>query len=239
MAQLLRWKTATALAFPFGRVVAVTDTALNACADEELGAVCSHELAHLNEPRRIHFARLAGQFAWLPLFLLGPLQGALGAGRGLLVGAGGCLLAHVLVRRMVLALEKRADVAAKAHEGEPGAYARALEKLHEINLMPAVMRSWLPTHPHLYDRLLAAGITPDYPRPKPPSRWRAKVALSCLLFAAVFCAIMWMGFALAVQSPARPARNRPSSALVPGEGLSNPVPQVSAETNRTGSNRME
>ncbi|MBL9172320.1 MAG: hypothetical protein JNL10_02195 [Verrucomicrobiales bacterium] len=26
------------------------------------------------------------------------------------------------------------------------------------------------THPHLYDRMLAAGVTPDYPRPEKPSR---------------------------------------------------------------------
>jgi hypothetical protein len=35
--------------------------------------------------------------------------------------------------------------------------------------MPAGMPGKRQVHPHLYDRLLAAGVTPDYPRPKPPT----------------------------------------------------------------------
>ena len=203
---VLRWKAANAVAFPFSRAVAVTDTALASLADDELVAICSHELAHLNERRCIHFARLAGQFAWLPLFLMGPLSGTLGNAGGLLAALGSCLVAHLLVRRMVLVLEKRADSAGTAHEGEAGTYARALEKLYEINLMPAVTRSWLPTHPHLYDRLLAAGIQPDYPRPKPPSLWRAKVAVVFLLLGTLFCVFLWLGFVQSVQLPQRPSR---------------------------------
>jgi Zn-dependent protease with chaperone function len=218
VACVLRWKAANALAFPFGRVVAVTDMALNSCTDEELAAICSHELAHLNEPRRIRFARLAGRFVWLPLLLLRPLCGALGNQAGVLVALGSLLVARVLVRRMVLALEKRADSAGRAHEGEAGTYARALEKLYQINLMPAVTRSWLPTHPHLYDRLLAAGITPDYPRPKPPSRWRASFALAFLLLAALFCGMMWMGFVQAVQGPGPRAQRGAHAARVRPQG---------------------
>lgn len=56
----------------------------------------------------------------------------------------------------------------KANESDSGVvYARALEKLHEDTLLPAVVAKEHLTHPHLYDRLLAAGVTPDYPRPKP------------------------------------------------------------------------
>jgi Zn-dependent protease with chaperone function len=219
---LLHWKAATALAFPFGRVVAVTDLALNSCTDEELTAICTHELAHLNEPRRMHYARLAGQFAWLPLFLLGPLRGALGSQAGLLVALGSLLVAHLLVRRMVLALEKRADLAGRAHEGEPGTYARALERLYQTNLMPAVTRARLPTHPHLYDRLLAAGVTPDYPRPKPPSRWRAGLAVAFLLLASVFCEFVWMSVVQAVQVPGRSARRAAQAARAAEQGVFNP-----------------
>jgi Zn-dependent protease with chaperone function len=202
VACVLRWKAANALAFPFGRVVAVTDVALNSCTDEELLAICCHELAHLSEPRRIHFARLAGEFAWLALFLVGPLCGSLGNQTGLLTALGSFLLAQLLVRRMRLALEKRADSAGQAHEGVAGTYARALEKLYQINLMPAVTRSLFLTHPHLYDRLLAVGITPDYPRPRPPSRWRAKIALAFMLLGTVFCVSLWIGVVGKVQLPA-------------------------------------
>ena len=50
-------------------------------------------------------------------------------------------------------------------------YARALERIYETNQMPAVMRSNRTIHPHLYDRMLAAGVTPQYPRPMRPSGW--------------------------------------------------------------------
>jgi hypothetical protein len=48
-------------------------------------------------------------------------------------------------------------------------YARALERIYEVNLTPAVLGG-RPMHPHLYDRLLAAGVQPSYPRPAPPRR---------------------------------------------------------------------
>ncbi len=57
VACILRWKAANALAFSFARVVAVTDAALSTCNDEELLAICCHELAQLNEPWRIRWAR--------------------------------------------------------------------------------------------------------------------------------------------------------------------------------------
>ena len=62
-------------------------------------------------------------------------------------------------------MEKRADLTAKSNQLEAGTYARALLRLHEDNLIPAVLRRGQATHPHLYDRLLATGTTPDFPRP--------------------------------------------------------------------------
>ncbi|WP_372365851.1 M48 family metalloprotease [Candidatus Uabimicrobium sp. HlEnr_7] len=49
------------------------------------------------------------------------------------------------------------------------AYASALEKVHEVNLIPAVVTKNL-THPHLYDRMLDSGVTPDFSRPAPPPK---------------------------------------------------------------------
>jgi hypothetical protein len=47
-------------------------------------------------------------------------------------------------------------------------YAQALERLYEINQTPAVMpRRATKIHPDLYDRMIAAGVTPDYPKPAP------------------------------------------------------------------------
>jgi hypothetical protein len=43
--------------------------------------------------------------------------------------------------------------------------------------MPAVMPTRRTTHPDLYDRLLAAGVEPDFPKPAKPSKisWPATV----------------------------------------------------------------
>ena len=80
-------------------------------------------------------------------------------------------MAAVRLRQMAQRLEIRADAIATANQGEPTAYARALEHLYQVNQMPAVMPNRRrQRHPDLYDRLLAAGITPDFPRPNPPRR---------------------------------------------------------------------
>jgi hypothetical protein len=41
--------------------------------------------------------------------------------------------------------------------------------LYEDGLLPAVNSKKRASHPHLYDRLIAAGVTPDFPRPSAPA----------------------------------------------------------------------
>jgi len=55
-------------------------------------------------------------------------------------------------------------------ESDESVYAPALEKLYRENQLPAVNINDRQTHPHLYDRMLAAGITPNYPRPGRPKK---------------------------------------------------------------------
>ncbi len=62
-------------------------------------------------------------------------------------------------------LELRADRIAKDGVAESAVYARALLRLYEDNQSPAVTSQKNKTHPDLYDRMLAAGVTPDFPRP--------------------------------------------------------------------------
>jgi Zn-dependent protease with chaperone function len=160
---------ANAYAFPFSGVVGVTTAALDELNDEELIAVCVHELSHLTEPRPVTAVRLAGSFAMLPFFLMLPAFGTFGL-HGLLGAPVLTVLIVWITRRVARKMEERADKAGKAHEGDPGIYARALEKLYRSNLMPAVMGQKRPVHPHLYDRMIEAGVTPEYSRPKPPSK---------------------------------------------------------------------
>jgi Zn-dependent protease with chaperone function len=181
---LIRWSTANAIAFPLVQRIAVTDTAVKYLTDEELIAVIVHELAHLNESRRVKRLRAVGGFVWLPLVCAKPILGTHGfpalAATALLV-----LCGHSAVRHLSRAMERRADTLSQTNEGEPGTYAKALEHIYELNLIPAVTRQKMSTHPHLYDRLLAAGMTPAYPRPRPPTLWRAAVAVVAMSLCAI------------------------------------------------------
>jgi hypothetical protein len=83
-------------------------------------------------------------------------------------------------------MEKRADSQAAGWEPAAGVYARALEKIYQANLAPAVLRSKRAVHPDLYDRILAAGVTPDYPRPDPPPGWGRLLGVFTMVLASVF-----------------------------------------------------
>jgi hypothetical protein len=88
-------------------------------------------------------------------------------------------IAAGLVGRKSKKLEERADAHAHASVEDPRIYAQALEKLGQSNLSPAVTDE-AKTHPHLYDRMLSAGVTPDYPRPdptRPNHPWRILLAI--------------------------------------------------------------
>jgi Zn-dependent protease with chaperone function len=170
----IRWNRANAFAFPLIGRLAFTDRLLGTIGDAEIEAIAAHELGHLSEPRRVALTRMAGVFILLPL----------AAGRTI-VGEAGLLpfvaavflvvLGVLLLRRLGRRMEERADAFARSREGEAGIYARALEAIYEANMIPAVLSGKRRVHPHLYDRLLAAGVQPAYPRPAPPPGWPARV----------------------------------------------------------------
>lgn len=91
----------------------------------------------------------------------------------------------VPIGRLCRRMEERADRVACEHMHDAAAYASALERLHEHNLVPAVLGKGRKTHPDLYDRMTAAGVTPSYPRPDPPSRRP--------VYAAVFATLLLLG----------------------------------------------
>jgi Zn-dependent protease with chaperone function len=175
---------ANALAFPFAGAVGFTDACLAVLSDEELAPVAAHELAHLAEPRRVRVLRLVpavtiGVFATLPAACR-PFAPLFRSDFGLFVPLGLYFLVLaglVLYGRLYRRMEVRADEMARQFEDEPGRYARALEKLYAANLVPVVITTRKHRYPELYDRMVAAGVTPDYPRPAPPPRWRLYVGL--------------------------------------------------------------
>ncbi len=184
---------ANAFAFPLQRMVGMTDASMAVLDDEEIATVCTHELAHLREPRLVVWARAARVFligvcAAILVASARPLPGSFGP-MAVFVGVYSAviifLLGTVLFNRLSLKMEHRADAQAAQSQESPGVYARALEKLYRTNLVPAVFRSKRMTHPHLYDRMIQAGVEPEYARPAAPSQWAALLGLATLALAAL------------------------------------------------------
>lgn len=191
---IVRWPMVNALAFPRSGDLAFTEEAVASLEDEELDAIAAHELGHLGEPGSVVLARSLGIVALFPIALVRPVSAAAGddplhsllAVWVLVLVA---LVAGRLVARVARKMEERADAVAHAHEEDPGAYARALERVYQLNLAPAVSAQKKPVHPHLYDRLVSAGTTPDYPRPAPPPRLVQTAGLVIALFVPVLGAL--------------------------------------------------
>jgi Peptidase family M48 len=155
----------------------VTTSAMATMTDEELSAVCLHEFGHLTESQRVRYMRLLG----IPLSLVWVAAPAVIGSYGnsslvacIVLTCAGYALLHQLSQKM----EVQADRFSCTHGGTPQGLAQALTKLHEANLMPIVTGTKNQTHPDLYDRLVAVGSEPAYPRPQPPSQGRLRAALA-------------------------------------------------------------
>ena len=159
--------TANALALPLIGRLLFTDPILDALDDDELTAVAVHELAHLDEPLSVKLTRIAGAMLLPALVAVVPLVGTFGPIM-ILVAPTVVLLVVLVVNRVARRMEVRSDRLGHKYEGDPGTYAHALEKIYEANLVPAVLKGKIATHPNLYDRMIAAGVEPAYARPAPP-----------------------------------------------------------------------
>lgn len=168
--------TVNAFAFVYAGVLGVTSALVDHFDDTELEAIVLHELGHLAESPAALRTRALSLTAFTTLALL-ELEGRVSLWIPLVH-----VIAVIVVARWVRtrahALEQAADAHAHDH-AEEGTYARALEKVYRLNLMPAVLGRGR-VHPDLYDRMLAAGVTPDYPRPPAPvqRRWLAALILT-------------------------------------------------------------
>ncbi|MCP4806183.1 MAG: M48 family metalloprotease [Proteobacteria bacterium] len=164
---------ANAMAFPLSGRLAVTRGLLEHLDEAGLAGILDHELGHLAEPRKVILVRVLSVLSLVPLILAVPLVTQLNPwSLGVLVVVVFMILR--LGQRMRKRMEERAD--AHAHEGDPAAYARGLEALHRANGTPAVLGK--PPHPDLYDRMIAAGVQPDWPKPEAPSKWRPRLVVA-------------------------------------------------------------
>lgn len=177
-----------AFAFPLRRTLVFSKSATQVLSTAHVSAIAAHELGHIGESRPQAFARSMVVVVLAPIVLAKPFIGVVGYS----AFVGGFLLTvflSLVLRRIARRHEDRADAVAAGHEHaeDHGTYARALEQVYEHNLLPAVMRGKRP-HGHLYDRMRAAGLEPDFPRPEPPPRGVARAAsvfATVLLFVVV------------------------------------------------------
>jgi Zn-dependent protease with chaperone function len=203
----LEWAQVNALAWIMYRAVGFSRPLLQLMSPEEVRAVAAHELAHLKEPGWVRSIRVVHSFSYLaPVLVI-----KYGGPHGLLMGYGLVLAIMMAYRRFTRKLEQRADHLESEAIADPNAYMRSLVKLHEANLAPAVMPG-AQTHPHLYDRLLAGGIQPDFPRPRAPSRSRPLMAVAAVaVVSLIFIGAMLI--ALGVLMRFRPASQLEDKAI--------------------------
>lgn len=146
-----------------------TTSLIEAAPDDELKAICAHEIGHLTESRWIAMVRIVGGLLLSGLIFVRPIHAAYHL-EGVIAFVIALYLAWTGVLWLSRTMERRADKVAVTTQPSDSVYAHALERIHRVNLWPAVHRGrHAHTHPHLYDRLLAANFTPEYPRPLPPS----------------------------------------------------------------------
>ncbi|MCP4872225.1 MAG: M48 family metalloprotease [Proteobacteria bacterium] len=176
---MIEWEYANALALSMAGRVAVTRGAIDALDREQLGSVIDHELGHLAEPRHTRRVRLARLTVVIPFVALGPIVDTFGLW-GLGLTFVGVILMSGIARRVGRSMEEHAN----GHSEDPEVYTRALEAIYRANDAPGILGTGV--HPNLYDRMIAAGVTPDWPRPLPPSRWRPRLAMVAALLIAGF-----------------------------------------------------
>lgn len=166
---LLRSGGAQAFALVNTRDLMFSERLLETLDDAEVGTIAAHELAHLTETRGMRWLRTLTAFIWIPWIFGVPLFKAFGP-FGLILPWLVMVSVPFLIRPAILRMEKRADTAATERQSNEGVYAAALLKIHHENLLPVVAPEGRQTHPHLYDRMTAAGSPPDFPRPQPAER---------------------------------------------------------------------
>ena len=194
---------ANAMAFPLTGRILVTEATLAVLDDDELSVICAHELAHLGEPRGVLVARLVYGIAYpmvlaLPMLLMALADRLFPFETGLAVFSALASLwicGLFLHTRLYHRMEIRADEMARGVQADPGTYARALEKLYEVNATPVVLGAGRGMYPELYDRMVASGLTPGYARPAAPPRWPFWLGLVVMIVASIVGGIgmVWLG----------------------------------------------
>lgn len=167
-----------------------TEAAIERMDDSELRSIVAHEAGHLLEGWNTSLKRISSYFLLLPVLALRLILHAFGfpflMGTLFVVYAIVILLGFV-TRKEATKLEQAADSVAH-RESDEGVYATSLEKLSRLNFVPPIIGRKRMRHPEVYDRMVAAGVTPTYARPDPPSQGRASamILIALVIFSTGF-----------------------------------------------------
>ena len=190
---------ANAFALVPGDRLIVTRSLVTSLSSDALATIVSHELEHFREPASTRVARVVSALAVVPLVLVRPFYGTWGSS-GVFLLALFTVLVISLLSMLRHQLERTAakDLGAEdlgASAARAADHARVLERIYEINGIPAVMRGLLARQSSLYDRMLAAGATPSFARPEPPPRLLVPLLVCFVLALGVLVgsrvALMW------------------------------------------------
>jgi hypothetical protein len=183
----LIWPKVTVDSFNFSCFLVFTDSAAELLDENQLLALAVREIAFFKLPGLVGALRIiesAVTFFMLACIAIGWAIGEQPMLFGFIVGWGTALAIRPFIRRAHL----KADALAAEAGLDSHAALLALHRQYELNLTPVVIRAG--GTPSLYDRLVAAGVPPEYPRPPAPSGW--KILLS-LAVATTTCVILSTG----------------------------------------------
>ncbi|MCA9647280.1 MAG: hypothetical protein KC492_41610, partial [Myxococcales bacterium] len=141
----------------------ITDGLLEEFTEEEVIALAVREMGAMQATRRQWLGSLAFRLVLLPIALGIPVIQLWGMPGGLAL----VVLLYIALRiySRVLLKELALGDSFSANHGHGPACARALEKLARVSGIPLVIQSKDPTA-NVYERMLALGYQPDYPRPE-------------------------------------------------------------------------
>jgi len=228
---------ANAYAWPHLHSVAMTQAAAERLTPDEIEVVFAHEIGHISEPLHRRLARL-GMLA-MPQFVVVAIFFLMSQGYSLLVSLTAASVLLTLfgaqVGRHLTGAEENADSVARSVDGNRFVYASALEKLHRHNLIPAVTGQKIKGHPDLYDRLVAAGAEPEFPRPLAPVRGRGETAVILAMFIAFMGAVLLKtGPFMAVVAPSSDSINTWLSVGIDGGASALGLMKVAEGEHRRG-----
>jgi hypothetical protein len=186
----LLWPQVRVDAFIFSRYLVVTDSAATQLSDDELFALSVREITFFRQRWLAGTLRIfdsAVIFFMLACTAIGSVIG----GHALLIGSATGFGTVLLVRPFYRRAQLKADALAATAVIDAASALLALARQFELNLQPIVAVSNRSPDAHLYDRLVAAGIPPPFPRPAPPSRGRIALSIAA---AAGTCVILSIAF---------------------------------------------